>query len=70
METFAEYLLERDLIPKGVSQKLAERQFVRDPISIIAVGHGLLTPTQIDQILDRQRERRDHFGEIAIELDS
>jgi len=68
MENFARYLLERDLIPKGVSQRLAERQFVREPIGMIAVGHGLLTPTQIDEILDRQRERRDRFGEIAIAL--
>lgn len=68
MESFAQFLLERDLIPKGVSQRLSERQFVREPIGMIAVGHGLLTPMQIDQILDCQRERRDRFGEIAISL--
>lgn len=68
MEAFAQYLIDRGLIPASVGRKLAERNYIREPIGMIAVGHGILTPMQIDMILDRQRECRDKFGEIAVAM--
>lgn len=67
---FVEFLVERDLIPPNVARQLAEhKRFVREPIGMIAVSHGLLRTDQIDIILDRQREEPDRrFGEIAVEL--
>lgn len=67
---FIEFLIERDLIPASVGKKLMEqRNFIREPIGMIAVGHGLLRPNEIDIILDHQRDRKDlRFGEIAVEL--
>ena len=43
-------------------------RFVREPLGVIAAHHGLLTPDQIDLILDQQRNSSDRFGEIAVEL--
>ncbi len=67
---FVEYLVERDLIPPNVARQLTEhKRFVREPIGMIAVSHGLLRTDDIDIILDRQREFPDRrFGEIAVEL--
>ncbi|MBP7935892.1 MAG: hypothetical protein KA354_14700 [Phycisphaerae bacterium] len=67
---FVEFLTERDLIPASAAALLCKsRSFVRQPIGMIAVSHGLLRPDQIDLVLDRQRSHKDHlFGEIAVEL--
>lgn len=67
---FIEFLVSRDLIPDRVARQLQDKaNYVREPIGMIAVGHGLLTATQIDTILDVQRTNRDRrFGEIAVEL--
>lgn len=66
---FVEFLIERDLVPASVTKKLIEdKRYVREPIGIIAVSHGLLRPDQIDTILDHQDDSNKRFGEIAIEL--
>jgi len=67
---FIEFLIERDLIPASVGKRLMDqRSYIREPIGMIAVGHGILRPNEIDIILDRQRERKElRFGEVAIEL--
>ena len=67
---FIEFLIERDLIPASAATLLCgSKSFVRQPIGMIAVSHGLLRSDQIDTILDRQRSQKDHlFGEIAVEL--
>ncbi len=68
MEAFVEFLSERDAISATIARRLAGRHYVREPIGMIAVGHGLLNPAQVDLVLDRQRECRDRFGEIAVQL--
>ena len=66
---FVEFLIERDLVPAEVGGQLSgQNKFIREPIGMIAVGHGLIQSEQIDIILDRQRECRQRFGEIAVEL--
>jgi hypothetical protein len=66
---FIEFLIERDLVPASVTKKLIEdKRYVREPIGMIAVSHGLLRPDQIDMILDHQDDSNKRFGEIAIEL--
>ena len=66
---FVEFLSELDLVPASVTKRLSEKKrFVREPIGMIAAGHGLIHPNEIDIILDRQRECKDRFGEIAIKL--
>lgn len=67
---FIEFLIERDLIPSNVGKRLLEqRNYIREPIGMIAVSHGLLRPNEIDIVLDRQRKCKDQrFGEIAVEL--
>ena len=68
MEPFAAFLKERGLISPAVCQRLAQRHYIREPIGMIAVGHGLLNPTQIDLVLDEQRTSRELFGEIAVRM--
>jgi hypothetical protein len=66
---FVEFLVERDLVPGEVGRQLAgQSKFIREPIGMIAVGHGLIRSDQIDEILDRQRECKQRFGQIAVEL--
>ncbi|HOA74861.1 MAG TPA: hypothetical protein PL151_18330 [Phycisphaerae bacterium] len=66
---FITFLMERQLIPAHASRHLSGmRALVREPIGMIAVGHGLLAAHEIDRILDRQRESTDRFGEIAVEM--
>lgn len=66
---FIQYLLNHDLIPASASRCLSNHTcMIREPIGMIAVGHGLLGGPQIDKILDEQRGCSDRFGEIAIRL--
>ena len=66
---FVQFLIERDLVSAGVARQLTEKnRFVREPIGMIAAGHGLLHPNQIDVILDQQRQCKKRFGELAVEL--
>jgi hypothetical protein len=66
---FITFLMDRNLVPAHASRHLAGmRTLVREPIGMIAVGHGLLAAHEIDLILDRQRESTDRFGEIATEM--
>ena len=66
---FVEFLIEGDLAPQEVGGQLAgQSKFIREPIGMIAVSHGLIQSEQIDVILDRQRECKQRFGEIAVEL--
>jgi hypothetical protein len=66
---FVEFLIERDLVPREVGDQLTgQKRFIREPIGMIAVSHGLIQSDQIDVILDRQRECKQRFGEIAAEL--
>jgi len=68
---FVAFLIERDLIPPGVGKRLTDKKdFIREPIGMIAVSHGLLRANEIDIVLDRQRECKDRrFGQIAVELE-
>jgi len=68
MQAFVQYLLERELVPEPVGRRLAQRHSVREPIGMIAVSHGLISPTEIDIILDRQRATQEKFGEAAVAL--
>ena len=66
---FVEFLIEQDLVCASVAKQLTEgKRFIREPIGMIAAGHGLLHPNQIDEILDLQRGCTDRFGEIAVRL--
>ena len=66
---FVEFLIEQDLVCPNVAKRLTEgKRFIREPIGMIAAGHGLLHPNQIDEILDLQRGCTDRFGEIAVRL--
>lgn len=65
---FLSYLIERDIIDKPTADHMSGRAFIREPIGMIAVSHGLLNAVQIDEILDRQRSSSDRFGEIAVSL--
>lgn len=66
---FVEFLINRHLVPASVARQLTEnKRYVREPIGMIAVSHGLLKPNQIDDILDRQRGSKARFGDIAVEL--
>lgn len=66
---FVQFLIDRDLIPANVAKRLTEgRRFVREPLGMIAVNHGLLHPKDIDVVLDRQRECNARSGDIAVEL--
>jgi len=67
---YVQFLVERDLVPTSVTKRLTEnRRFVREPIGMIAVNHGLLNPNDIDTILDRQREESQlRFGDIAVDM--
>jgi len=66
---FIDFLVERGLISEAAGQHIAgARHHVPEPIGMIAAGHGLLRPDQIDMILDRQQGNRGRFGEIAVEL--
>ena len=67
--SFVEFLIERDLVSSGIAKQLTEgKRSVREPIGMIAVSHGLLHPNQVDVVLDRQRECKDRFGDIAVEM--
>jgi len=67
---FIDFLIERDFISANIGQHISEKtNYVREPIGMIAVNHGLLCPTQIDRILDEQRTSTKRFGDIAVELD-
>src|SRR5512133_2110359 len=66
---FVEYLATRDLVTEvEVRQLEGTIRLAREPIGMIAVSHGLLSASQIDKILDKQRHSKDRFGEIAVEL--
>jgi hypothetical protein len=68
MQAFVQYLIERGLVPEPVGRRLAHRHSVREPIGMIAVSHGLISPMEIDVILDRQRATQEKFGEAAVAL--
>lgn len=56
-----------------LSQEQAERVQIwasgrHDPIGIIAVEHGLLIGTQIEELLAHQRDGDWLFGELAVKL--
>lgn len=66
---FIQFLLERDIVSESVARRFTEnKRYVREPIGMIAVDHGLLDVSQIDEILDRQSETDKRFGEIAVEM--
>jgi len=68
-QSFVDYLADRNLIPDNVGQQIRNtRCYIREPIGMIAAGHGLLRPDQIDLVLDRQRDSQQRFGDIAVEL--
>lgn len=68
-QPFVDFLVGRDLISDSVGQQITSTHcYIREPIGMIAVGHGLLRPDQIDLILDRQRDSKQRFGDIAVEL--
>jgi hypothetical protein len=68
MHGFVQFLTEQGVIPQYLGKHLGERRFVREPIGMIAVGHGILSPDQIDTVLARQRGSGERFGDIAVDL--
>lgn len=67
-QSFIQFLMERRFIPEGIAGQLRKRRFIREPIGMIAVGHGILDPNAIDKVLDHQRGSDERFGEIAVRL--
>lgn len=66
---FIEYLVEKQAVPPDrLPRRTGKPGYVREPIGMIAVEHGLLQTTLIEVILDRQRTCNSRFGDIAIEL--
>ena len=66
---FIEFLVEHDYVSENVAKQLTEnKRYIREPIGMIAVNHGLLKPNEIDVILDHQRVSKARFGEIGVEL--
>ncbi|HEY3242597.1 MAG TPA: GGDEF domain-containing protein [Phycisphaerae bacterium] len=66
---FLDHLVTRGVLTAGQAARLAEFcQRGGDPIGFIAVSQGLLSGTQIDDILNQQSRSARKFGEIAVEL--
>ena len=66
---FAEYLSARGQISPDVARSMSHWVTrTRTPIGVIAMGHGLISSRQIDEILERQRVSRMRFGEVAVDL--
>jgi hypothetical protein len=40
----------------------------RDPVGRLALLHGIIEPSAIDDILKRQQASNDYFGQIAIQM--
>lgn len=69
MIPFVEFLASETEISPSVADQIstwAVRQ--QKPLGMIAVDHGLIIGPQIDDVLDRQRQTKKMFGEIAIEM--
>jgi len=67
---FAEYLFTHGQISPDVARSMSHWVTrTPTPIGMIAVGHGLISSRQIDEILERQRVSRTRFGEVAVALD-
>jgi hypothetical protein len=66
-KAFLEYLVNAGIIP---ATKLSMAQTMLrgapEPIGSIAFGYGLISGSDIDDILDEQREKYRPFGEIAV----
>ncbi len=68
-QTFIEFLVEKKLVDAQTAAELAGKaRLMREPIGMIAVGHGLLAAPEIDEILDRQKVSEERFGEIAVAM--
>lgn len=69
MTPFADYLTRRGDIPPNTAREMsAWVAQSHTPIGLIAVGHGLLAGTQIDEVLERQRKTGNRFGELTVEM--
>ncbi len=66
---FVEFLLSRKRIsPSGAERLEKWLRHTPQPIGMIAMSHGLLTGHAIDEILHRQSETGELFGEIAVKM--
>ena len=66
---FVRFLLSRGEISEEMADQIGRWPLRhREPIGMIAVDHGLIIGQQIDEILDRQRESKLKFGELAVEM--
>lgn len=63
---FSRWLVSRKVLDiPTLSKALAECEVQHKRIGELAVEHGLLEPTQVDQILAQQQENGSRFGDIA-----
>ena len=66
---FAEFLVQNGLVSADVAQRTSDWCMrTRIPIGLIAVGHGLISGTNIDDVLEHQRDTCVRFGEAAVEM--
>jgi len=67
---FARFLVQRGEITGEAADRFITwvSRSARVPIGMIAVGHGLISGAQIDDILDRQSESGMRFGEAAVDM--
>lgn len=65
---FLRFLTEQQLVPVDRTGSFAKAlQCAPEPIGAIAFRYGLITGSQIDDILDEQRREYRPFGEIAVD---
>ncbi len=66
---FVEFLLESDrLTPAGASVLEQRIKHALAPMGMIAMAHEMLTSHAVEEILIRQDETREPFGEAAVRL--
>lgn len=66
---FVKFLTDTGRITQDQSEHLEDwLRHDPQPIGMIAMSHGLLTGNGIDDILQRQSETRELFGDVAIKM--
>lgn len=64
---FVEFLTENGRITQDQAHNLdAWLRHDPQPLGMIAMSHGLLTGHEIDEVLQRQSETRELFGDVAV----
>lgn len=66
---FAEFLVATNRIPPDVLETASGGNWTaREPIGRLALLHGLIEPSAIDEIVRRQQDANDLFGQTAIQM--